>query len=353
MKILQLAPVWETVPPPAYGGTETVVSALTDELVRRGHEVTLWASGDSTSSADLRAVVPSSLRQAGLCDDALQYSLVHVAMALKEADVAGYDIVHNHNGPPNEIAMAMSHLIRTPMLTTLHNLLVEESRFIWSRYTGWYNTISQQQADSMPVMPCAGFAGVVYNAIDVDSFPYEEQKQDYLLFLGRMAPVKAPHLAIEAARRAGTRIVLAGKVSMPDEKEYFDQVLRPLIDGHNVEFIGEADAAMKRELFKNARALLLPLQWDEPFGLVMIEAMACGTPAIVFDRGAAPEIVSDGENGYLVHDVDGMVHALDRLDAIDPRACRATVEEKFSPRALADNYLATYQRILDLEEAPL
>jgi len=199
-------------------------------------------------------------------------------------------------------------------------------------------------------MPLAGSAGVVYNAIDVDTFPYREQKDDYVLFLGRITPEKGTHLAIEAAKRAGMRIVLAGKVATADEKEYFDEVVHPLLDGKHAEFIGEADAKLKRELYAGARALLLPLQWDEPFGLVMIEAMACGTPAICFPRGAAPEIVLDGKTGYLVQDVDEMVQALSRLDAIEPWLCRAHVEDNFSPSALADNYLEVYQRILSVEE---
>jgi glycosyltransferase involved in cell wall biosynthesis len=246
--------------------------------------------------------------------------------------------------------MALSHLVDVPMLTTLHNNLPEETRFIWSNYNGWYNAISGQQLSTLPAMPNASCAGVVHNAIDVDSFPFRPEKDGYFLFIGRITQEKAPHLAIEAARRLGVKLIIAGKVAIPEEHRYFEQVLKPMVDGTTVEFVGEADADLKRELYSGARALLLPLQWDEPFGLVMIEAMACGTPAVVFDRGAAPEIVLDGETGFLVDDVDEMVAALRRLDSIDPWRCREHVESRFSPAALADNYLALYEKILGVKE---
>ncbi len=345
MRVLQLAPIWETVPPPAYGGTETVVSCLTEELVRRGVEVSLCASGDSSTSAEMRSYFPRSLRDAGLCEDGLQYALVHVAMALRDA--GDFDIIHNHNGPPSELGMALSHLTDVPMLTTLHNNLAKDTEFIWSNYGGWYNTISHTQYNSLPRLAKASYAGVVHNGIDVDSFPYQARKSDYALFIGRMAPTKAPHLAIEAARRAGVRLLLAGKVALPEEREYFDAVIKPLLDGSKVEFLGEADAVLKRELYRDARCLLVPIQWDEPFGLVVIEAMACGTPPIAFRRGAAPELIEDGSTGFLVSDAREMAEAIARLETIDPSICRRRVEECFGPVALADKYMAIYQEILE------
>lgn len=347
MKIFQLAPVWETVPPPGYGGTEAVISVLTEELVRRGHEVTLCASGDSCTHAKLLSVVPRSLRPAGLTGVALQYSTVHVAFALKEA--RNCDIVHNHAGPPSELGMALSHLSDVPMLTTLHNQLTQETQFIWKNYLGWYNAISHEQASTLPSLPRAHFAGVVHNGIDVTSFPFQSEKEDYLLFIGRITAAKAPHLAIAAAREVGMKIIIAG-VAMPEERHYFKEVLEPMLDGRQAVFVGEADARLKRALYAGARALLLPLQWEEPFGLVMIEAMACGTPPIVFRCGAAKEIVADGETGFLVKDVDEMVAAVHRLDSISPWRCRAWVEERFSPAALAGGYLAIYEKILGLRE---
>lgn len=348
MRILQLAPIWETVPPPGYGGTESVVSVLTEELMRRGHDVRLCASGDSQTDAELFSVFDRSLRPAGLIDESLQYSLIHVAKALAEAD--DFDIIHNHNGPPSEIGMALSHMIHVPMLTTLHNQLTADTRFIWSNYEGWYNTISRQQVSMLPDLPNASFAGVVHNAIDVESFPFRPEKDGYLLFIGRITADKAPHLAVEAARRLGVKLILAGKVCIPEEQRYYRDVLAPMLDGKTAEFVGEADAALKRELYAGAQALLLPLAWDEPFGLVMIEAMACGTPAVVFRRGAAPELVIDGETGFVIDDVDGMVAALKRIESIDPWRCREHVETYFGPGALADRYLAIYEKILGVKE---
>ena len=349
MRVLQLAPIWETVPPPAYGGTETVVSCLTEELVRRGVEVTLCASGDSRTAADLRSYFPRSLRQAQLTDTALQYALMHVAFALRDA--GRFDIIHNHNGPPSELGMALSHLVDVPMLTTLHNNLTKESEFIWSNYRGWYNTISRAQDDVTPCLPRACYAGVIHNGIDVSSFPFESEKSDYALFLGRFAPEKGPHLAIEAAKKAGVRLVMAGKISQPEERDYFEAIIKPQIDGTSVEFVGEADGALKRELYRRARCLLAPIQWEEPFGLVMIEAMACGTPPIAFNRGAAPELVQDQVTGFVVRDTDEMARAIERADDIDPCACRKYVDQRFSAAALADRYLDAYERVIRAERS--
>jgi glycosyltransferase involved in cell wall biosynthesis len=349
VRVLQLAPLWETVPPPAYGGTEAVVHCLIQELLKRGVNVTLCASGDSLTDANFFSVFPRSLRAAGLTDRPWQYSLMHAVLSLKEAADGSYDLIHNHNGPPSELGMALSHLVDVPMLTTLHNNLTKEDEFIWSNYRGWYNTISRAQFECLPCLPQARFAGVVHNSIDVDSFPFETQKDDYALFLGRFAPEKAPHLAIEAARLAGIRLVLAGKVGMPEEREYFEALVKPHIDGRDVQFLGEADGATKRELYRRARCVLVPIQWEEPFGLVMIEAMACGTPPIAIARGAAREIIDHGRTGFLVSDVAEMARAIDDVDTIDAFTCRAYVEERFGPAALADRYLDIYKRMLQSE----
>jgi len=346
MKILQIAPLWETVPPPAYGGTEAVVSVLTEELVRRGHEVTLWASGDSRTQAELVSVLPHSLRTARDLQDPWPYAWLHSALALREANE--FDIIHNHAG---ELTMAMAHLVPdVPMLSTMHCLITPDTKFIWDRYPGYYNTISMSQRRNMPPLAGGHFVGVVYNAIDVHSFPYEERKEDYLLFLSRVSVDKMPHLAVEVARRSGRRLIIAGKVDRVDEG-YFNSVLAPLIDGKQVQFMGEADARLKRELFAKATCLILPLCWEEPFGLVMIEAMACGTPVISFGRGAAPEVVVDAETGYIVRDVNEMVDAVGRVDRIEPRRCRQHVEDNFDAPLMANRYLQAYQRIIARERA--
>jgi glycosyltransferase involved in cell wall biosynthesis len=265
---------------------------------------------------------------------------MHVALSLSEAK--DFDIVHNHAG---ELAMAMSHLVGVPMLSTLHCLITPDTQFVWDRYEGWYNTISRAQRRTMLPMGGGTYGGVVYNGIDVKSFPYEERKEDYLLFLCRVAPEKGTHLAIEAARRLGKRLVIAGKVDCVDQ-QYFRNNVEPLIDGDLIQFVGEADATLKRKLLAGAYSLLLPSCWEEPFGLVTAEAMACGTPVIAFARGAAAELVVDGETGFLVQDVDGMVKALHRVDSIDPWRCRCHVAENFSAQRMAEAYLTLYERIL-------
>jgi glycosyltransferase involved in cell wall biosynthesis len=341
LRVLQLAPLWETVPPPRYGGTEAVVSVLCEELVRQGHEVALCASGDSVTSAELSSVYPRSLRTAADLQDRQPYDWMHIALSLRAAE--GFDIVHNHAG---ELAMAMSHLVDVPMLSTMHCLVTLDTQFVWDRYCGWYNAISRAQRRAMPPVRGSTYCGVVYNGIDVESFPYEEQKEDYLLFLGRVAPEKGTHLAIEAARRLGKRLIIAAKVDRVD-RQYFHDIVEPFIDGDLIQFVGEVDAALKRKLYARAYCLLVPICWEEPFGVVMAEAMACGTPVIAFARGAATELVVDGETGLLVHDVDGMVRAVHRVDRIDSQRCRQHVEENFSAQRMTEGYLALYERILE------
>jgi len=341
LRVLQVAPLWETVPPPKYGGTEAVVSVLCEELARRGMDVTLCASGDSRTSARLRSVYHRSLRTADDLGDRSPYDWMHLALSLREA--RDYDLIHNHAG---ELAMAMSHLVDVPMLTTMHCLTTPDTKFVWDRYQGWYNTISHAQRAAMPPVQGGRYVGVVYNAIDVGSFPFSSEKDDYLLFLGRIAPEKGPQIAIEVARRLGMRLIIAAKVDRAD-RDFYHEVVEPLVDGKQVVFLGEADATLKRELYRRARCLVLPLCWEEPFGLVMAEAMACGTPAIAFARGAAPEIIVHGETGFLVDNVDEMVEAVGQVRQIDPARCREHVSVHFSPSVMADRYLAAYRAVLD------
>jgi glycosyltransferase involved in cell wall biosynthesis len=341
LRILQLAPLWETVPPPRYGGTEAVVSVLCEELVRLGHEVTLCASGDSITSAELSSVYHRSLRTAGNLRDPQPYDWTHIALSLRAAK--GFDVVHNHAG---ELAMAMTCLVDVPVLTTMHCLITPDTQFVWDRYDGWYNTISHAQRRAMPPVWGGTYCGVVYNGINVETFPYEERKGDYLLFLGRVAPEKGTHLAIEAARRLGKRLIIAAKVDRVD-RQYFHESVEPLIDGRLIQFVGEADGSLKRELYARASCLLVPICWEEPFGLVMAEAMACGTPVVAFERGSASELLVNGETGFLVDDVDGMVGAVRQVGEIDPRRCRRHVEENLSARRMAEGYLTLYDRVLE------
>lgn len=340
MRILQIAPLWEPVPPPAYGGTEAVVYLLVEELVKEGHDVTLCASGDSQTSAVLRSFYPRSLRTADdiVAKDVLSWHHATLSMA----DAHGYDIVHNHAG---EQIMAMHHLVPdVPMLTTMHCLITPETRLIWDHYSGHYNTISWAQRRTMPNTG-GSFAGVVHNGIDVQSFPFRKDKGGYLLFLSRISPEKGPHIAVDVALRSGYPLIIAGKVDQADTA-YFRNTVEPLIDGSRIRFVGEADARMKRELYRDARALLMPITWDEPFGLVLAEAQACGTPVITFNRGAAPEIVNHERSGFVVADADEMIEAVKRVGDIDPALCREHVARHFDGPIMAANYVHLYRSIL-------
>lgn len=348
MRIAQLSPLWERVPPPAYGGTEAVVYALTEGLVAAGHEVVLFASGDSITSAELRSIYPRSLRTATELKDPQPYDWLHIASALAQA--GEFDIVHNHAGEP---AMAMAQLVATPMLSTLHCLITPDTKIVWQHYQGYFNTISEAALHTIPAdVPMRRYAGAVYNGIDVKSFPFRANKEDHLLFLSRIAPEKGTHLAIEVARKLGIPLLIAGKVDRVD-REYFRTQVEPLVDGDKVRYVGEVTREETKRLMAEARALLMPIVWEEPFGLVMVEAMAAGTPVVAFRRGAAPELIADGETGFLVPsgDVDAMAAAVQRVASIDPIRCRQHVQANFDVSQMVDNYVATYKRLLLQTEA--
>ena len=340
MRIAQIAPLDLRVPPAAYGGTELVVSLLTEELIRRGHEVTLFASGDSVTAASLRSVCPHMLRGSAVnTHDALIYRLLNAMSPFEEAP--NFDIIHNHAFPEG---MAMANLVGTPVLATLHGGLSEPGRALLSAYKGYYNTISKSAKSLLPDKE--GFVGVIYNAIDCKSFPFSARGGDDLLFLSRISQEKGPHIAIEVAKRLGRRLIITGNVDTVDE-EYFEQRIMSQVDGDIVQYFGEAGYEEKRELFANAHCLLMPITWPEPFGLVMVEAMACGTPVIASNKGAAPEIVLDGETGFIVENVEQMVEAVGRVNRIDRSRCREHVERNFDVPRMVDDYLRAYNWILE------
>jgi glycosyltransferase involved in cell wall biosynthesis len=339
-----IAPLEMRVPPVAYGGTELVVSLLTEELVRRGHAVTLFASGDSLTNARLIAGSPRFLRGSG--HNSGIYTMLNVVSCLEQA--GDFDIIHNHTCFEG---MATAGLVSTPVLTTLHGGLQGDWLRLFESYKGWYNTISRSAKGLLPAK--GRFAGVIYNSIDQETYPFNSgPREDYLLFLSRISREKGAHLAIEVARRVGRRLILAGNVDSVDAA-YFEKEILPAIDGNLVVYVGEADYDMKRRLFASASCLLAPITWDEPFGLFMVEAMACGTPVIALRKGAAPELVIHGETGFVVDDIEGMAQAVGLLDAIDPVACRQEVEERYSVGRMTDDYLAAYSRIASCEELPI
>ncbi len=343
MRIAQLSPLWERVPPPAYGGTEAVVHMLTEGLAARGHEVVLYASGDSLTSAELRATYPRSLRTATDLVEPAPYEWLHIANALRDA--GQFDVIHNHGGEP---PMAFAGLVATPMVTTMHCLLTKDTKFVWEHYQGYFNSISRAEYATLPAsVPRERYLGVVYNGIETANFPFQANKQEHLLYLSRIAPEKGTHLAIAAARKAGLPLLLAGKVDRVD-RDYFEAAVKPAIDGKDVRYVGEVSREEAKRLYAAAMGLLLPLNWEEPFGLVIPEAGAAGTPVIAFRRGAAPELIIDGETGFLLDpgDVDGMAAAARRLDTIDPARCRRHVQENFDVSRMVEGYLDLYDRII-------
>ncbi len=345
MKIAQLCPLWETVPPKAYGGIELVVSLLTDGLADKGIQVTLFASGNSESKGELRALFPLALRELEQNDGNIAplYELAHLAWALDQA--SDCDLIHNHCGYPT---MLLSRFTDIPILTTHHGNSSFNFAPAWTSYTGHYVTISHA---AKGCLPDKNYLGVVYNGIDCESFKLADEKEGYLLFLSRISPEKGTHHAINVAKKLGMKLIIAGKVDKVD-REYFQKQVAPNIDGKLIQFVGEANTEQKRELYAKASCLLFPITWEDPFGLVLPEAMASGTPVIAFPLGSVPEIVLDKETGYIVDDEKEMIEAVKKLDKIDPKRCRNHVEENFSVDRMIEDYIAAYEYILDQGLSP-
>jgi glycosyltransferase involved in cell wall biosynthesis len=345
MRIAQIAPTYERVPPRAYGGTELIVHHLTEELVARGHEVTLFASGDSVTTAELRSVTPHPRRYGERSADGLTHAeyvqLANAQAAFLAAAEDEFDIVHNHAGVEGMVLAATS---RTPVISTMHNPFVAATQPIWDAYPWFHHAVSWASAATFPAR---GALPAIHHGIDVASYRFAERVVDGpLLFLGRFSPAKGADRAIEVARRTGRRLILAGKIDSHDEP-HAEVAIHPHLDGDRVRFVGEADSAEKRELLASASALLFPIDWDEPFGLVMVEALSAGTPVIGFRRASVPEVIDDGRTGFVVDDVDGMVDAIGRIDEIDRRDCRAEAERRFTVARMVDDVEAMYRSVLD------
>ena len=334
-------------------GKEAVVDLLCEALVARGHDVTLFAAPGSRSAARLRS--PLEAAHPDEFGSSL-YESDHVASAWDEIDLAAelgeaFDVVHDHSG---FIALAMADRVSAPVVHTVHGPFDETTNHFYQRHghKARLVAISHSQAASAP----AGVqvVDVVPNPIVVDRWPLRVQKQDYLLWVGRMDPVKGAHRAIEAAHMAGRSLVLAGPVQT-GQQEYFRERIEPHIDGRRVRYVGELGGMAIKELFANAAALLMPVSWREPFGMVMVEALACGTPVIAFPEGAAAEIVIDGENGMLVADEAEMARAVERLRSIDPERCRASVAERYDVLVTVAGYERVYRRTItaDCRSRPL
>ncbi len=339
LRIAMLAPPWISVPAAGYGGVESVVHTLTEALVRRGHEVTLFCAPGSVSQADVVTLLDKSH------PDEIERSLYevdHVSQAFDRIDAAAegnrFDVIHDHCG---FVGLAMANRMDTPLVHTLHGPFTADTAAFYARHGHKATLVGISRAQLMSAPPELGAIDSIPNPIDLRAWPLQERKSDYLLWIGRMTPEKGPHRAIAAARAVDVPLVLAG-VIQPGQQAFFDREVAPHIDGDRVRFVGEVTGSAKHSLFAGARGLLMPIRWDEPFGMVMVEALACGTPVIAFPEGAAREIVIDGKTGFLVDDERAMVDAVGLLQRIDARDCRAWVSEHCDVEAVAAAYEQTY-----------
>jgi glycosyltransferase involved in cell wall biosynthesis len=340
LRVAMLAPPWITVPPPGYGGVESVISVLTEALVRRGHQVTLFCAPGSTSGARVWTLL-------GECHpDEIERSLYevdHVARAFDEIDSGGqdggFDVLHDHCG---FTALAMADRLDTPLVHTLHGQFTASTAAFYAHHGHKAVLVGISLAQLASAPPGLRPIDAIPNPIDLSAWPLQECKQDYVLWIGRFTAEKGPHRAIAAARAAGVPLVLAG-VIQPGQQAFFHREIAPHVDGDHVRFVGEVTGAAKRSVFANARALLMPIRWNEPFGMVMVEALACGTPVIAFPEGAARELVVDGSTGFLVDDETAMAIAISRSSRIEPRACRTWVHENCHVDVVAAAYERTYR----------
>jgi len=345
MRIAQVAPLHEAVPPKLYGGTERVVSFLTEELVAEGHDVTLFASGDSVTSARLHAVWPKALRLDPSIRDTIAPHMLLMEDVYRMA--VDFDVLHFHM---DYWPFSLFGRQRTPFVTTLHGRLdLPELQPVFNTFAQ-APVISISDSQRRP-LPQANYVATVLHGLPENLLTPQPVKQEYLAFLGRIAPEKRPDRAIRIARAAGIPLKIAAKVDRADQ-EYFDDVIKPMLAGGGVEMIGEIGDAEKPAFLSGAIGLLMPIDWPEPFGLVMIEAMACGTPVIAFNRGSVPEIIENGLTGFIVEDETSAVAAVSRLAGLSRTGVRHRFEQRFTAARMAADYLHCY-RTLGAAERPM
>jgi glycosyltransferase involved in cell wall biosynthesis len=359
MKIAQIAPPWLALPPKTYGGTESVVFTLIEEQVAQGHEVTVFAPGDAKTSAHLVSFFPTSLVAEGVSWTMHLKAFYHLQKAVEQVRAHDFDIVHTHLSSPADMYLfPLTAALATPHVTTLHSHFpFDQGRpnrpgDADSYYMDWAPLVpmiaiseSARRQEKMPL----NFVGVVYNGLEMSQYrPIGKKRGDFFAWLGRFVPEKGAHLAIEAAKRADVPIILAGTIDryLQESRRYFHDAIEPQIDNEKIKYIGPVNLKQKLSLLSRARGFLNPIEWEEPFGMVMIEAMALGCPVISFARGAAPEIVVHGSTGFLVQHLDEMVQAIPKIDEIDRETARLHVERNFSAGVMAENYLHIYEQVI-------
>ena len=340
MHIAQIAPLTEAIPPKLYGGTERVVSWLTEELIALGHEVTLFASGDSVTSAELEAVWPRALRLDGSVRDPNALHMLMLERVHQRA--ADFDILHFHL---DYYPFSLFSRQATPFVTTLHGRLdLPEHQPVFAAFPD-VPVVSISTAQQRP-LPRANWVRTVHHGLPEKLLTPKPIKPSYFAFLGRIAPEKGIDRAIQIAQHCGVKLKVAAKIDTVD-REYFDERIEPMMRSADVEYIGEINDNEKSEFLSGALALLVPIDWPEPFGLVMIEAMACGTPVIAFNRGSVPEVIEDGLTGFIVEDINGAIGAVDRLGSLRRERIRRRFEERFTARRMAQDYLSVYRSLAE------
>jgi len=360
MKIAHIAPPWIAIPPKNYGGTEIVLYNLIEEQVAQGHDVTLFAPADARTSAKIVSFFPHSLIESGVPWHAHLKAYYHFHMAIEYIKSHHFDVVHTHLSSSADMYIyPLLKAAAVPVIVTLH------SRFPFDRAASWLGDADQYYLDWLAPVPMIAisesaredvpyklnFIGVIHHGLPTDAFtPTVEESEDFLFWLGRIVPEKGPHLAIEAAKACGRPLVLAGTVDrhLPDAVNYFEQMIKPHLDGQQIRYVGPVGMQEKIDWFSRAYGMLNPIEWKEPFGMVVIEAMAVGCPIISFARGSTPELIAHGKSGFLVDDLQEMIHYIEKLESLDRKVVRAHVEQNFSVRVMAEKYTKAYRQSIKL-----
>lgn len=342
LKIAMVANVIERVPPKKYGGTERVVYWLTEELVKRGHMVTLFASGDSITSANLISVFPKAIREAKLKNiyGGNNWTLLNIATAYNLQDQ--FDIIHDHIG---ELSIPTANNSKTPVVMTIHGAFNLDNKQLYESASNInFVTISKSQAQPLPYL---NYIDTVYNGLGLKDYPFSSKPGKYLLYVGRISSEKGVHKAIEVAKYLNLPLIIAAKLdsTVPGDLSYFKQYIKPNLSDQ-IKWIGEVDEKERNQLMKNAYAFLHPVSWREPFGLTLIESMACGTPVVAFQMGSIPEVIEHGVTGFIVNDVESMALAIQYVKYLDRALCRKRALENFSAQKMADRYEDVYYKVL-------
>jgi glycosyltransferase involved in cell wall biosynthesis len=347
MRIAQIAPLAEAIPPTKYGGTERVVHTLTEELVRRGHEVTLFATGNSKTSAKLVSVYPKGLRETNAMEThGFLYSMMNMGLAYQIQDQ--FDIIHDHNV---HFSLPTASIAKIPTVATLHGPFDKINRPYFNNFTKNVHlvAISKSQAKIAPEL---GIQNIIYNGLDMKGYPFSQKHDGYILFVGRISREKGVHFAIEAAEKLNTPLIMAAKVDGNDT-EYFKKEIEPRLS-NQIRWIGEVNESERNKLMVNAACMVHPTNWPEPFGLTLIEAMGCGCPVVAFNLGSIPEIIQNGKTGFVINplDVEGLMKGIVECKTIDRSYCRKYALEHFSEKKMTDKYEELYEQILTQQNKP-